>query len=164
MSAAAPALPDVDAQRGAPAPAHASSGASAAAPLEIKQLQVDDAATARRWDDFVRGCPSATFFHLSGWQRVIQRQFKHRCFFFYVERDGRIASLADVLVLKALDAEGKKLFTIEHKKALREQVDPEVVARLVAAMMATPGVKEMEGNSTGTPSSSCRARPGRSST
>ena len=101
MSAAAPALPDVDAQRGAPAPAHASSGASAAAQLEVKQLHVDDAATARRWDDFVRGCPSATFFHLSGWQRVIQRQFKHRCFFFYVERDGRIEGVLPLAEVKS---------------------------------------------------------------
>jgi hypothetical protein len=59
------------------------------------------------------------------------------------ERDGYVARLADALIMKALDAEGKKLFTIEHKHALRHQVDPDVLARVVMRMMASPGVTEM---------------------
>jgi FemAB-related protein (PEP-CTERM system-associated) len=30
------------------------------------------------WDAFVRGCPHGTFFHLSGWRRVIEKSFGHR--------------------------------------------------------------------------------------
>lgn len=59
------------------------------------------------------------------------------------ERDGLVARLADALVMKAMDAEGKKLFTVEDKHALRNQVDPDVLARVVRDMMSSPGVDEM---------------------
>jgi len=59
------------------------------------------------------------------------------------ERDGYLARLADALILKALDAEGKKLFTIEDKFTLRHGVDPDVLAYVVTRMMASPGVKEL---------------------
>lgn len=59
------------------------------------------------------------------------------------ERDGWIARMADCVIIKALDAEGKKLFTLEHKHALRHAVDPDVLARIVLRMMASPGVQEM---------------------
>ena len=51
--------------------------------------------------------------------------------------------LADCLILKALDAEGKKMFTIEDKYTMRHSVDPDVIARVVVRMMASPGVREM---------------------
>ena len=37
--------------------------------LQLKLLRVADRS---RWDAYVRCCPNATFFHLSGWQRVIE--------------------------------------------------------------------------------------------
>ena len=46
--------------------------------------------SARRWDDFVMNCPEATFFHLSGWQRVLERAFGHDTYYYFVECDGRI--------------------------------------------------------------------------
>lgn len=69
------------------------------------------------------------------------------------EADGYIARLADCLILKAVDADGKKLFTLADKHALRHLVDPDVVARVVLKMMASPGVQEMgKGSSAETPS------------
>lgn len=59
------------------------------------------------------------------------------------EREGYIARLADALVMKALDADGKKLFTIEHMPALRNSVDPDVLSRVVARMMASPSADDM---------------------
>jgi hypothetical protein len=41
---------------------------SAASPLTLHLLQPQEYG---RWDAFVRACPDATFFHLSGWQKVI---------------------------------------------------------------------------------------------
>ncbi|WP_084451903.1 FemAB family XrtA/PEP-CTERM system-associated protein [Roseateles chitosanitabidus] len=72
--------------------ATAGPGASAAstAARQVKRLALDDTAGAARWDAFVRECPTATFFHLSAWQRIIRRQFGHEGFFLYVEREGRI--------------------------------------------------------------------------
>lgn len=59
------------------------------------------------------------------------------------ETVGYVARLADCLVMKALDAEGKKLFTIEDKRSLRHDVDPDVLARVVTRMMASPEAKEL---------------------
>jgi FemAB-related protein (PEP-CTERM system-associated) len=53
----------------------------------VRQL---DAASAAAWDDFVRACPQAGFFHLSGWKRVIEGQFAQPCHFLLAERDGAI--------------------------------------------------------------------------
>ncbi len=35
------------------------------------------------WDDFVNDTQSGTFFHLSGWKRVIEEVYKHKCHFIY---------------------------------------------------------------------------------
>ncbi|WP_202820206.1 FemAB family XrtA/PEP-CTERM system-associated protein [Roseateles aquatilis] len=58
--------------------------------LQVRRLAAKDADGARRWDAFVQGNASATFFHLSAWQRIIRQQFGHEGYFLYAERDGRI--------------------------------------------------------------------------
>jgi hypothetical protein len=70
------------------------------------------------------------------------------------ERDGYISSLADALIMKARTAEDKPMFTIADKHALRLQVDPDVLAKVITRMMAAPSVEDAEKNSPGTPSSS----------
>ena len=77
------------------------------APPEIRtprvmRLAPSDAATARRWDDFVTACPSATFFHRAGWQRVIADVFGHPCWFLYAERDGQIEGVLPLARVKSL--------------------------------------------------------------
>lgn len=59
-------------------------------PLRIARLAAQDPAVSARWDAFVLACPQATFFHRSGWLRVIEGVFGHRGFFLYAERDGAI--------------------------------------------------------------------------
>lgn len=51
--------------------------------IEIRVLRRGDAQTAAQWDAFVRSHKTATFFHLSGWQRVIEETFGHRTHFLY---------------------------------------------------------------------------------
>nr|WP_297530158.1 FemAB family XrtA/PEP-CTERM system-associated protein [uncultured Roseateles sp.] len=58
--------------------------------IQVKHLALKDADGARRWDAFVQRCPSATFFHLAAWQRIIRKQFGHTGYFLYAERDGVI--------------------------------------------------------------------------
>jgi len=58
--------------------------------LTIQSLRLNDAETASRWDEFVLRCPEATFFHRSGWQQVFADAFRHRTYFLYAERAGRI--------------------------------------------------------------------------
>jgi FemAB-related protein (PEP-CTERM system-associated) len=63
--------------------------AAGVAPV-VKSLAPDDQAASIRWDEFVAQCPSATFFHLAAWQRIVSRVFRHRTYFLYAERFGRI--------------------------------------------------------------------------
>lgn len=56
----------------------------------IRQL---DAGSLSRWDQFVENHPDATFFHLSGWHRVLEQSFAHPCYFLYAERAGQICGV-----------------------------------------------------------------------
>lgn len=47
----------------------------------------------RRWDAYVKGASAATFCHLSGWQRVIERTWQHRNYSFYAERNHEIVGV-----------------------------------------------------------------------
>ena len=38
-----------------------------------------------RWDAFVRSCPEATFFHLTGWKNVIENVLGHPTYYLYAE-------------------------------------------------------------------------------
>lgn len=44
-------------------------------------------------------------------------------------------ALAELLVLKCLDSEGQKMFTIEDKHALRTKVDADIIARIASQIM-----------------------------
>lgn len=53
--------------------------------LAVRPLAAGD---ERRWDDFVLARADGTFFHLSGWKRVIERAFGHRTHYLLCERGG----------------------------------------------------------------------------
>jgi FemAB-related protein (PEP-CTERM system-associated) len=38
-----------------------------------------------RWDAFVRSCPEATFFHLTGWKNIVENVLGHPTFYLYAE-------------------------------------------------------------------------------
>jgi FemAB-related protein (PEP-CTERM system-associated) len=59
-------------------------------PLRVQRLAMRDAGTAARWDAFVLSCPTATFFHRAGWQKIVREVFRHECYFLYVEAGGAI--------------------------------------------------------------------------
>ena len=50
-------------------------------------------ADAPQWDSFVRNCAAGTFFHLSGWKRVIERAFGHRTHYLIAERGGAVSGV-----------------------------------------------------------------------
>jgi FemAB-related protein (PEP-CTERM system-associated) len=68
----------------------------------VKRLDASDAASAERWDAFVVNCAQATFFHRAGWQRVIEQVFKHRTYFLYAERNGRIEAVLALAHVKSV--------------------------------------------------------------
>lgn len=71
---------------------------AAAGPLTLHLLTPTD---YPRWDAFVRACPDATFFHLSGWQTVIEQSFGIKTFFYYVEQDGAIQGVLPLAEIKS---------------------------------------------------------------
>jgi hypothetical protein len=52
----------------------------------------------------------------------------------------------EVLYRRALDAEGKRLFTLEDKTALRNAVSQQVITRIALAMLRLPSPAEIEKN------------------
>lgn len=58
--------------------------------LKVRNL---DASVAPAWDRFVAECPEATFFHRAGWKRVIDRAFRHKTYYLYVEAGGAIQGI-----------------------------------------------------------------------
>ncbi|WP_210544186.1 FemAB family XrtA/PEP-CTERM system-associated protein [Rhodoferax sp. PAMC 29310] len=58
--------------------------------VSVKYLQPQDTATAAQWDAFVFACPQATFFHRSGWQRIVRDIYRHDTYFLYAEESGQI--------------------------------------------------------------------------
>jgi FemAB-related protein (PEP-CTERM system-associated) len=61
--------------------------------IDVQRLLPGDAGNARRWDEFVLGCSQATFFHRSGWQRVISDVFRHDTYFLYAQEGGNILAV-----------------------------------------------------------------------
>jgi FemAB-related protein (PEP-CTERM system-associated) len=70
--------------------------------LAVRTLVPGDAAEASRWDAFVAGCGRATFFHRSGWQRLIDDVFRHRTYFLYAERSARIEGVLPLARVRSL--------------------------------------------------------------
>lgn len=58
--------------------------------VSVKYLQPQDIATAAQWDAFVFDCPQATFFHRSGWQKILREIYRHDTYFLYAEEGGQI--------------------------------------------------------------------------
>jgi FemAB-related protein (PEP-CTERM system-associated) len=67
-------------------------------PLSLHLLEAQDYS---RWDAFVRACPDATFFHLSGWQTVIEQSFGIKTWFYFVQQDGRIVGVLPLAEIKS---------------------------------------------------------------
>ncbi len=53
---------------------------------------LDDRSVAA-WDRFVDAMPSGTFFHRSGWARVVETAFGHATHYMFTERDGTITGV-----------------------------------------------------------------------
>lgn len=75
--------------------------------LEIKQMRPSDYAS---WDAYIDRVPQGTFFHRSGWKRVIESSFGHRCYYLQAIRNGIIEG---VLPLVHIDSRifGKALIS-----------------------------------------------------
>jgi len=57
-----------------------------------------------------------------------------------------VSILADILIMKALDKDGNKVFTLEDKIVLMHKVDSDVLSRLATAMVQAISVDEVKKN------------------
>jgi FemAB-related protein (PEP-CTERM system-associated) len=65
--------------------------------LTVRPLSAGDEG---RWDAFVDAAPHATFFHLSGWRRVIEKAFRHRTYYLMAEREGAVTGVLPLTLVK----------------------------------------------------------------
>lgn len=65
--------------------------------LRLHPLSPDRAAA---WDRFVRATPHASFFHLSGWARVMEEGFGHAAHFCLAEQDGAVVGVLPLARMK----------------------------------------------------------------
>ncbi len=70
-------------------------------PGDDLHVRMSDEADAGRWDAFVEACPAATFFHLSGWRRVVARSFGHDTYNLVAERGGRVAGVLPLVHIRS---------------------------------------------------------------
>jgi FemAB-related protein (PEP-CTERM system-associated) len=71
-----------------------------AAAISTPCVHAYDESQAGRWDAFVRNEPSASFFHLSGWLRVMERTFGYHSCAAYCERRGNITGVLPLFFVK----------------------------------------------------------------
>jgi len=57
-----------------------------------------------------------------------------------------VSILADILIMKALDKDGNKVFTLEDKIPLMHKVDSDVLSRLATSMVQAISVDEVKKN------------------
>jgi FemAB-related protein (PEP-CTERM system-associated) len=55
----------------------------------------------QRWDDFVHSAASGTFFHLSGWQEIIEEFLGHKTYYFFAERGEEIIGILPLARVKS---------------------------------------------------------------
>lgn len=53
------------------------------------------------WDDFVTGCPGASFFHRYGWRRVISSAFGHTAYYLMATRNGQVCGVLPLFHLRS---------------------------------------------------------------
>ena len=75
-----------------------SEAARVSGPQTLHLMQPQD---RTRWDAFVRATPAANFFHLSGWQSVIEQAFGNKTWFYFTEQDGQITGVLPLSQVKS---------------------------------------------------------------
>jgi len=67
----------------------------------VKRLLAHDRKMENQWDEFVMACPNASFFHRSGWQKIVLDIFHHTTYFMYAEVEGVIQGVLPLAHVKS---------------------------------------------------------------
>ena len=58
----------------------------------------------------------------------------------------KLTSYVDVLVMKALDAKGEKMFSLEDAPKMRQAVESSIIQRIALAILTPPALEDVEKN------------------
>jgi len=100
-----------------------------------------------RWDDFVFGSESGTFFHLSGWRTIIGDELGHDTHYLYVEAGGQIAGVLPLARVKSWlfgDALISSPFLVYGGPVARDPEVLQVLAESAASLARELGVDYLE--------------------
>jgi FemAB-related protein (PEP-CTERM system-associated) len=64
-------------------------------------LLPDTDAAAAEWDEFVTARPDSSFFHLSGWRRVVKRAYGHDCPYLVSRSNGGLSGVLPLTEIKS---------------------------------------------------------------
>ena len=56
----------------------------------------------RAWDEYVLAHPSATVYHMSAWGRAVSASMGHKCYYIYVEDEGKICGILPLIHVKSM--------------------------------------------------------------
>jgi FemAB-related protein (PEP-CTERM system-associated) len=110
----------------------------------LPQVKPFELGMGEHWDRFVLENPRASFFHLVGWKRIIEKTFGHKARYLYCERDGKITGIAPIFEcsnwligrcfistplaayggIVALDAESEQAL-LDHSKRMAQSASAE---------------------------------------
>lgn len=68
--------------------------------MQVKSLNIFDDCSA--WDAYVTDHAKATVYHLSAWGRAVSRSMGHKCYYIYVEDQGKICGLLPLIHVKSI--------------------------------------------------------------
>ena len=71
----------------------------------VKRLLPGEVSATALWDEFVSTCSEATFFHRSGWQKILREVFRHETYYLYAQSSqagGRIDGVLPLAHVKSL--------------------------------------------------------------
>ena len=105
-----------------------------------------DVSNRARWDAFVRARPEGTFFHLSGWQQVLEQAFGHRTHFLYLEQQGQIEAVLPLAEVKRVGCSATHWF----RPPSVSMADPSPLRPTIAmhCSMPPPGSRPSWGSTT----------------
>src|SRR5689334_9222950 len=61
--------------------------------IEVSELRPGE---EEQWDQYVNASPSATFFHLTGWKRIVENVLGRRCFYLAARRGSQISGVLPI--------------------------------------------------------------------
>jgi FemAB-related protein (PEP-CTERM system-associated) len=68
----------------------------------------------QKWDDFVRKCNGASFYHLTGWKHVVEDTYGHQAYYFFTKSEtGEITGILPLIFIKSRIF-GNKLLSLPY--------------------------------------------------